>query len=527
MQCFIIFPNTLVESPISKLKNIQANIQTIDFLLVEEPTYFTKFPMHKMKLMLHRASMKYYQDYLAKAYPKNKTLYLEFNQDLKSALTNYKIVHCFDPVDFALADKIKSMTADKKLVMHDSPIFMESIAELTDYYNSLKSHKNYLHDRGFYKWQRRRYDILMKNGEPLYDSLSFDKDNRHAFDDEYVEPKHPPILTNKYIEEARQYVNKHWPNNFGQDKEFIWPVTHKQANDLFVDFIANKLKTFGKYEDAVSPDIPFGSHSILSAAINTGLIKVDYILAAVLKEWKSWTPAQQKKNISSVEGFIRQIIGWRSYMRFIYHFHGAEMINSNRLDHTNKLDDSWYAATTQIHPIDVIIKKVQRTAYAHHTERLMYLGNFALLCFTDPKEIYKWFMVCFIDSYEWVMVPNVMGMSQWSSNISMMTRPYFSSSNYIKTLGNWNLFDYKQITLNGKQYYWNEVWDALYYNFISKQSIALKKYLYIWTVIKYWENKSKAEQNKIKMIADAYMYSMLYAHSGPAATLPSAFIPHQ
>ena len=506
----VILPNQLFENNLL-LINLSKYIY-----VVEEPTFFTKYPFHQMKLILHRASMKYYYDYLNDLKTKNesfadkKIIYVDLDKfSWTKICAKHKILHMYDPIDNPLKTLLESF--EKKyattVVFYSNPLFLESDSDLDTYYNSLKSHTNYIHDNGFYKWQRQRLNILLDDDQnPLFGKLSFDHDNRKPFNSSYTEPAMPVINQNEYIEEAKLYVKKRWSDNFGSTEDFIYPTTHSEAKALFNKFLKHKLSTFGIYEDAVSTDIPFGSHSLLSSSINIGLITIDYILKKVLKIFDSWTQSIQKKMIPNVEGFIRQLIGWRSYVRFIYKYHGTDMLTENNLNHQNKLSESWYNASTQIYPIDELIKKVHKYAYAHHIERLMYLGNFALLCQIKPIDTYDWFMICFIDSYEWVMVPNVMGMSQFaSSSIRMMTRPYFSSSNYIKNMSNYKLNTFDTIILDNQEYYWNEIWDALYYNFIYKHKNILKSIYAVARNVAHWNKKTPSEQKKLIKLAKLYL----------------------
>ena len=194
-----------------------------------------------------------------------------------------------------------------------------------------------------------------------------------------------------------------FPNNFGNIENFIYPISFVEAKLLFKDFLKNKLITYGKYQDAIDSNINFGSHSLLSSSINIGILNIRYIINKTLQLFNKQTEINKKKIIPSVEAFIRQLIGWRSYVRFIYKYHGETMYEENNLKHYNKLTNHWYTAKTNIIAIDNLIIKVNKYAYLHHIERLMLIGNFALLCLINPKEIYKWFMICFIDSYEWVV----------------------------------------------------------------------------------------------------------------------------
>lgn len=520
----IILPNQLFEHN-TLLLQLSPNIY-----LIEDNKFFIDYKFHKQKLIMHRASMKYYYDYICDLYKKEiekgvkKIHYIanaKAEQTYNKIFSNNNIVHAYDPVDHEILKKFNLLAKKNNVSFntYDSPLFIETEEELQTYYDNLKSHSNFIHDNGFYKWQRQRLNILMdKNGEPLFGRLSFDHDNRKPFDQNYLEniPKAPMPLINffsdskSYLLEAETYVNKHWPDNFGEFDitTFIWPIDFSSAKELVKNFIKYKLKTFGHYEDAVDSNVLYGSHSTLSASLNIGLISVKYVLVKVLKTFNKLNGAQQKKIIPNVEGFIRQLIGWRSYVRFIYKFHGYDIFETNQFNCSNNLPQSWFEGTTGIYPIDTLIKKVNDTAYAHHIERLMYLGNFALISQIKPKQVYDWFMICFIDSYEWVMIPNIMGMSQYSSNeIKMMTKPYFSSSNYIKNMSNFKQNQFEQIILANQNYYWNEIWDALYYNFINDNKDILKKFYGTAYIVSHWNKKGKTEQKQIIKLAKLYLKS--------------------
>jgi deoxyribodipyrimidine photolyase-related protein len=192
----------------------------------------------------------------------------------------------------------------------------------------------------------------------------------------------------------------------------------------------------------------FLNHSVLSPLLNSGLITPINIIEETLK-YKDDYP------LNSIEGFLRQIIGWREFIRGVYKVKGSQERTTNFFNFKRKIPKSFYDATTGILPIDITIKKVQKTAYNHHIERLMVLGNFMMLCEFDPDEIYRWFMEHYIDAYDWVMVPNVYGMSQFADGGLMSTKPYISSSNYLKKMSDFP---------NGD---WQQIWDALYWRFID------------------------------------------------------------
>ncbi len=436
MKIFLILPIHLFEYN-DYLKDMDK------IYIIEEPFYFTT-GQHKQKLILHRASMKYYYNKLKRSY--NNVIYIDYDKlnydEIFSSTNDY---YMYDPIDNPVIQKLLKF----KIKLIDTPAFIETRKDLEDYRNNFTNKKNYYHDRSFYKWMRKKLNLLMTvDGKPIGDKWSYDKENRNPFDKNYKEEK-IKIYTNDFIKEAKEYVNKHFRNNFGNSEKFYYPITYEETIEHLNNFIATKLKTFGKYQDAISKKVIFGSHSVLSPMLNIGLITPQIIINEVIKYY------DKNNNIASVEAFIRQLIGWRSYIRFIYIYHGNDMMKMNYFNHKNKLPKSWYSTTGNIEIINDMISKVKEYGYLHHIERLMIMGNLALLLQINPNEIYKWFMICFVDSYEWVMVPNVYGMSQYSlTSISMMTRPYISSSNYIKKMS-----DYKKET-------WFSKWDALYWYFL-------------------------------------------------------------
>jgi deoxyribodipyrimidine photolyase-related protein len=188
---------------------------------------------------------------------------------------------------------------------------------------------------------------------------------------------------------------------------------------------------------------------VLTPALNIGLITPSEVLRITLDFAK-----ENNIPINSLEGFIRQIMGWREYIRAIYELEGVKQRNSNFFELGRRIPESFYNATTGIEPIDDTIRKVLSTAFTHHIERLMILGNFMLLSEFHPNEVYKWFMEMFIDAYDWVMVPNVYGMSQYADGGLICTKPYISSSNYILKMSNY------------KKGEWSEIWDSLYWRFL-------------------------------------------------------------
>ena len=200
--------------------------------------------------------------------------------------------------------------------------------------------------------------------------------------------------------------------------------------------------------------------------------------------------------INSVEGFIRQIIGWREFIKGIYISKGEIERTTNFFKFRRKIPSSFYDGSTGIEPIDTTIKKILKTGYAHHIERLMVLGNFMLLCEFDPDEVYRWFMELFVDSYDWVMVPNVYGMSQFADGGIMSTKPYFSSSNYIKKMSNY------------KKSNWETLWDSLYWRFIEKNRDLFSKNIRMKFMVNMYDKMDQEKKSNIISVSEIFLKSI-------------------
>lgn len=452
--------------------------------LIEHPKFFTRYKYHKAKIVLHRSSMLYYRDYLADA--GYKVEYIDFN--------NYHLpkeahIEMFDPIDIEIANEIRTHYGDSNVKFKESPMFITNLEELHEYnINNTTKDKTH-HQTTFYIWQRKRLGILMSDDKPIGGKWTYDVDNRDKFPKDFTES---PIKsrTNKYIKEAREYCAQHFSQNYGDAQCYV-PITHDEASEHLNVFLSEHLAKFGQYQDAVKEEVVIGYHSLLSPMLNIGLITPKYVVDTTLAYYETH---KKEITIASIEGFIRQIIGWREIIRMTYMFKHKILTSSNHFKHTRHLDNSWYDATTEIAPIDAIIRRVLTYGYAHHIERLMFLGNFMLLSGINPRDEYDWFMTMFIDAYEWVMEPNIYAMSAYSSGSLLMTRPYFSSSNYILKMS-----DFKK---DGK---WDVIWDALYYAFINANKTEFAKNYSTASAVFVWNKKSTSEKNKLLTISKEYL----------------------
>lgn len=471
----IIFPHQLYNPKFINLKKYK------NIIIIEEPRYFTDFAFHKLKLAYHRASMKKYYDTIKKLH--NNVKYIEFNKITNIFYKELNEIYIYDPYDKKLINKLN------KLIKVN---IIENLQFLVNPHELIKQDK-YRHD-SFYKFMRIKYNILVdSNNKPLYGQWSFDKKNRLKFPNNIKIPSLPKIKNNEYINEAKEYVNKHFPNNYGLLDYFIYPIDHKSSIIWLCNFLNKRLKLFGKYEDAVSTKHNFGFHSVLSPMMNIGLLRDIEVLEISNKYYNK---NKSKIPIESYEGFIRQIIGWRQYIYYLYTLEGHNMVKSNILNHTNKLNKKWWN-DVGIAPINFLIDKIKKYAYVHHIERLMFLSNWLLLNQIDPTEVYRIFMEWTIDAYDWVMVPNIFGMGQYASDI-MMTRIYFSSSNYILKMSD---FKNEKTILDTS---WVKIWDAVYYNFIKNHKNKLASNYATAMQVKHYNNKTNSEKNEIELLANNY-----------------------
>lgn len=472
---FIILPNQLFED-ISILKKYH------QIYLWEHPKFFTKFKYHKLKLVYHKATMSNYYEYLQS---KNlKVTYIKYNEKL--SISKKDDVSIYDPVDFEILNSFKK--SYKNLLIINSPLFLLTQNDIDEY---SKEKNKFIHHH-FYKWIRIKKKILVdENDKPIGGKWSFDTENRNSFDKKYKESPQKVFNNNKKINEAQEYIQKHFPTNPGFVGNIgIYAIDFKSAKKALQKFIKFNLKDYGKYQDAVRSDVIFGTHSVLSPMINIGLLEPEYIIKQILKAYK-----KEKIKLSSIEGYLRQLLSWREYVRMTYILKNDLFIKKNFFLHKKKISKEWYIGKTQIQPIDDIIIKILNYSYAHHIERLMFLGNFMLLCEFHPTEVYKWFIsLVSIDAYEWVMVPNIYGMSQFSVGPLMMTRPYFSSSNYIIKMSDYTKKSGDMIL---EKYYWSDIWNALYYNFIYKNQKYLSKNYSTANGVSNWNKKSSKEKKEI------------------------------
>ena len=286
----------------------------------------------------------------------------------------------------------------------------------------------------FYREMRRKHDVLMEGDQPLGGKWNYDVENRGSFGKSGPADVPPPrrFRPDATTKAVLELVDRRFPNHPGELSHFDWPVTARQAKQALEDFIRNRLSRFGQYQDAMWTDEPYLYHSRISAALNMKLLEPrDVIHSAVVAYRSGLAP------LNAVEGFVRQILGWREYIRGIYWRFMPGYMERNTLNAKRSLPEFFWTAETDMNCLREVIGQTLEHGYAHHIQRLMVTGLFALLLGVDPKQVHQWYLAVYVDAVEWVELPNVLGMSQFADDGVMASKPYAASGKYIKRMSNY------------------------------------------------------------------------------------------
>lgn len=420
------------------------------FVLVEHDLMFRQYRFHRQKLVLHRASMKRFETRLQEAGFEVRYVESDGRTTSRAALDRLleelapTEVTAYDVVDDWLGQELAAVVTE----WLETPNFLTDRPTLRSYFGDGSGSGRGARMASFYSWQRQRLDVLVEgDDQPVGGKWSFDEENRKKLPKGHPVPALSTAERHPQVEEAIAWVCARFPDNPGNVHSFAWPTSHEEAEAGYQQFLDERFEQFGPFEDAISAEHPFVFHSVITPALNIGLLSPQDVLRQAL--------AVEDVPLASLEGFVRQVIGWREYMRATYVLWGRRMRTTNQLGHTRPLDRGWWDASTGLDPVDLVVERVLERGWAHHIERLMIAGNAMCLLRTDPDAAYEWFMELFVDAYDWVMVPNVYAMSQFAAGTAITTKPYVSGSNYLRKMSD---------LPRGE---WSHDWDALYWTFIK------------------------------------------------------------
>ena len=418
------------------LKNF--NLETDEVIMIESANEAQYVWSHKAKIVLFLSAMRHFAQLLQKLqYPITyiKESKLPIVEVLRAQLLKKSITRlvCIEPGEWRLKQELEALAQELNLDldMREDDHFFCSRQEFAGWV----ANKKELRLEYFYRLMRKTHGILVDaDGNPEGGQWNFDQDNRKPY------PKKGPGLIDAPAEfepdeitrETLVFVSQAYQDHPGSLEAFNWPVTREQALEAMHYFVEYRLRNFGDFQDAMWTDTPFGWHSILSSSLNLKLLNPREVIDAVLTAWKKYN-----LDLSTVEGFIRQILGWREFVRGMYYLDMPKMAQENHYDHKRSLPKWYWTGQTNMACMKDAIGQTLQSGYAHHIQRLMVTGNFALLAEILPSAVCDWYLAIYVDAIEWVELPNTAGMALFANGGRFTSKPYIASGAYIKRMSNY------------------------------------------------------------------------------------------
>lgn len=449
----IIFPDQL------SLKNEALKTSSDeDLLLFYEPhDSFYEISHHKHKLVFQISALRHlinkhdHKNIKHEKISKKPPKLIEYLRGIRKEV-HFSTVNVARPSDFKTLKDLMyfCQSSNVELNLYDDKNFITSPS---DYQYWAKDKKSTTQEF-YYRWLRKRNSILMDDAKPIGGSWNYDKENRQGISKlKSPIPERSKITTDQITLEVMIEVEEIFVNSLGDLESFNWAVTHEDASKAFNDFLNNYLENYGAFQDAINKENAFMFHSLLSPYFNAGLLDPLNCIKIVEKKYHE---SNGSIPLNSVEGFIRQVLGWREFIMGVYWDNMPQYQQQNFWNHKKGLAESWYTGETGIPPLDGAIKESIDLGYTHHINRLMIISNLMNLSGVDPNIIYKWFMEMYVDTADWVMVPNVYGMGTFADGGIFSTKPYICGSSYMLRMSNYKKGD------------WCDVVDGLYWKFIEK-----------------------------------------------------------
>ena len=413
-------------------------------LMVEATAEASHVWSHKARIVLFLSAMRHFAETLQSQHV--QPIYLKLGEHefttLKAAWAHYiatlqpqKIIIC-EPGEYRLEQDLVTLCAETSttLSLRDDTHFMCSKADFKHWAKGGKQ----LRMEFFYRVMRKKYDVLMDQDQPLGGAWNYDAENRKAFGKSGPQkvPAVPKVFVDVVSQSVIDTVEQYFPNHPGALTNFIWPVTRIEALAFLDDFIANKLAGFGDHQDAMWQEVtgenPYLWHSLLSTSLNLKLLNPREVIAAAENAYQN-----KQLSLASVEGFIRQVLGWREFIRGVYWLDMPKMATSNHYDHMRKLPSWYWTGDTHMNCMRQTIVQTFNYGYAHHIQRLMVTGMFGILAELNPREVEAWYLAVYVDAVEWVELPNVAGMALYANGGRFTSKPYVASGAYIKRMSNY------------------------------------------------------------------------------------------
>ena len=449
----LVFADQLSHS-LSALRNADKSSDTV--LMMEVSDEANTVPHHRRKLAFLFSAMRHFAEELENDGWQVRYIKLDASENLGSfeseILRSYKElgperILVTEAGEWRVEEMLRTLRDE-----HDLPIKMlrdaRFIATRMEFAQWAEDRKQ-MRMEFFYREMRRATGLLMDGDKPEGGKWNFDAENRTPPKSGMAFPDRFSVEPDQITKDVIELVQDRFPDRFGSLDNFSYAVTTHDAEQAVEEFMETCLPSFGTFQDAMLEGNAFLYHSVIALYINCGLLDPLEVCRKAEAAWRA-----NKAPLNAVEGFIRQIIGWREYMRGIYWLKMPGYTDQNFLDATRDLPAFYWTADTDMACMAAAIGQTRDEAYAHHIQRLMVTGNFALIAGIDPYEVHEWYLAVYADAYEWVEAPNTIGMSQFADGGLMSTKPYISGSNYLLKMSNYGKGE------------WQETWDALFWRFM-------------------------------------------------------------
>ena len=492
-QIGLIFPNDL-----STNNKVLSSIKSSDPLLLYEPCdTFYQLKHHKHKLVLLISALRHWKKILEDDFTniihikitKDRDIDLMHELETLHKKLEFNLVHVTQPSDHGILTQLMFFGSkhNVELKIHPDTKFIDSIEGFSEWSADKKS----LVQEYYYRWLRKKYSLLMEGNKPLGGKWNFDKDNQKSISKLKDLPKPRPKLKSDELTISTMVdIENCFPDSAGNLESFNWAVTHSDARKQLKNFLITYFKSFGDFQDAIDKENTTLFHSLLSPYINSGLLDPMECIVDAISYFKK---TEDKIPINALEGFVRQILGWREFIRGVYWENMPQYKEMNFWSHNKSLNKNWYSGETGIPLLDDAIKESVATGYTHHINRLMIISNLMNLSNIRPREIYRWFMEMYVDSADWVMVPNVFGMGTYSDGGIFSTKPYICGSSYMLRMSNY------------KKGEWCDAVDGLYWQFIENNREFFAKNPRLALMPKSLDKMNKDRKIKIFNAAEEFI----------------------
>ena len=490
---------------ISSLAQFNKNDDHILMCEVAAETSYVKH--HKQKIIFILSAMRHFSNELKKSGYRHFYVKLDdpnntgsFKQEVirHMQLTKCEKVIITKPGEYRVFQELNSLNdSDCMVDWRDDGRFISSPKE----FKSWASNKKQIRMEGFYRHLRAKHNVLMSADKPLGGKWNYDKDNRKPIKSKSSIPSPKVFKPDQITNEVIELVEYTFADHFGDSKSFNYAVTRKQALSALNDFLCNRIHLFGDYQDAMLCEEPYLYHSVISLYLNVGLLNPKEVIKKTEQLHRNGSIP-----INSAEGFIRQILGWREFIRGIYWLKMPEYASSNYLNAHNSLPEFFWSGNTELNCLQQCIKQTKQYAYAHHIQRLMVLGNFLLLTGIHPEVVNEWYLIVYIDAFEWVELPNVTGMILFADGGYLASKPYAASGSYINKMSNYcNSCKYHVKEKNGEQAC---PFNYLYWNFLDKHREKLSINPRLAMIYKTLDKMDNARLEKIREDAKSFIQTI-------------------